>query len=729
MKIEKFNHDELVRFINMFKSDIETKKLSYSTIKRQASELKDQVKESKVSEQEKHTFYHKIDVIVNDACMLDKEETVEQEKIEQAEPIKVVSEREKKRLANLLDQLNKEKVKRVSHVSHNKFSDKRFKLVAKSLGFATFTIVAFTSKPISTQTVKLPEYLDFNQDDSNINHMDSSVSSILEMPDNTKEEAPVQETMLPSYLSFDVNDNEAMMEQSIAFILENRPCGVDFSSEDAIRKFMDFYLVANLEEIDPMDYARMGYFNKTSQSIIDNYQFCMNQLREDMHTVTPDTMIPYDLIIADKDSAEVLMHIQSLVAQYNVAENTSEKRDLEKEIITFLEDNFISEDGRFYTRATYEIVGRMVKSIDEIFHGLLPYDLTDILSDDLYGCNDTIPTGDKNKSERAQAETSLREMLDDKLAYAMQYRDQDLFNVSELELLTGNQIEWEIYSGVQDSILDYPFVENPAFSSYVGRGTSQQTVPSVTMETETGEKVEVSVEDIESVGVDPNGKAPEQIQEAYEAAVIQQFGEQSFRDETHTITDPNGNVVASGINANGADYATGYQDGYTAGNNYWGKNPASNFPSYLAGYELGYSEGEADRIALDNRIAFDNSNSSQSTTHFEPTENQTVDTQESVSEEGYKDVATPTPEPTPTPSVEESTTYVPVEESTSDEVIEEVITEDGYVEIETHFEPVASNSYLPYLRAMRAVLDPIMYSIPNDEMLLADSEMYEKVKM
>lgn len=685
-----------------------SKKWSIHAVRKKASELKRKIQENPDAKQINGVLLAKIDQIV----------TIAEEKYQ------------KKQDAELIERVDATKVKDFSFKKsfRNKFSDKRFKLVAGvagGLGFTALTIAAFTSKPISSKIVELPENIDFNQDDSNINHMDSGVLSILEMQDNTKEEAPVQENILPSYLSFDVNDNESMIEQSIAFILENRPCGVDFSSEDAIRKFMDFYLVVNLEEIDPMDYARLGYFNKTSQSIIDNYQFCMNQLREDMHTVTPDTMIPYDLIIADKDSAEVLMHIQSLVAQYNVAENTSEKRDLEKEIITFLEDNFMSEDGRFYTRATYEIVGRMVKSIDEIFHGLLPYDLTDVLSDDLYGCNDTVPTGDKNKSERAQAETSLREMLDDKLVYAMQYRDQDLFNVSDLELLTGNQVEWEIYSGVQDSILDYPFVENPAFSSYVGRGTSQQTVPSVTMETETGE-VEVSVEEIESVGVDPNGKTPEQIQEEYEAAVVQQFGEQSFRDESHTITDPNGNVVASGINANGAEYTAGYQAGYTAGNNYWGKNPSSTSPSYLAGYELGYSEGEADRIALDN------SNSSQSTTHFEPTENQTVDTQESVSEEGYKDVATPTPEPTPTPSVEESTTYVPVEESTSDEVIEEVITEDGYVEIETHFEPVASNSYLPYLRAMRAVLDPIMYSIPNDEMLLADSEMYDvctKVKM
>ncbi len=728
MKIEEFNHDELLRFINMFKSEIETEKLSPATIKRQAKELKDTVNTSKVSEQEKHTLCSTIDSISKNVYMFEsKDVTIEQETMEEVESdTREVSAKEKKRLDKLMHQINKESGKRIFH---NKFSGKHFKLVAGGLSLVAFTIAGFATKATSLKIIELKENMAFNQDDSNIHHMDQEV--VKDIEDNAKKEGPVQENILPSYLSFDVNDNKAMIAQSISFILENRPCGVDFSTEDAIRKFVDFYLVVNLEEIDPMDYARLGYFNKTSQSIIDNYQFCMNQLKEDMYTVTPDTMIPYDLIIADKDSAEVLMHIQSLVAQYNVAESTSEKRDLEREIIAFLEDNFKLEDGRLYTRATYEIVGRMVKSIDEILHGRLPYDLTDVLSDDLYNCNAIAPTGEKNKSERAQAETSLREMLDDKLAYAREYRDQDLFNVSDIELLTGNQVEWEIYSGVQDCILDYPFVENPAFSSYVGRGTSQQTVPSVPMQTETGEEVEVSVEEIESVGVDPTGKTPEQIQAEYEAAVMQQFEQEAQTSETHTIADSNRNVVVSS-DVNSTEYLQGHADGYMDGSQGLPYNPRSNSASYLAAYNPRYSEGQADKAALDN------SNSSQSTTYFEPTKNQTVESQTSVSEEGYKESntnsATPqesTPALTPTPSVEEDTTYVPVDDSTVEvEVEDEVIIEDDYIEIETHFEPVASN--LLQLRAMRAVLDTIMFHIPNDEMLLADSEMYDistKVKM
>ncbi len=720
MKIEEFNHDELLRFINMFKSEIETEKLSPATIKRQAKELKDTVNKSKVSEQEKHTLCSTIDSISKNVYMFEsKDVTIEQETMEEVESdTREVSAKEKKRLDKLMHQINKESGKRIFH---NKFSGKHFKLVAGGLSLVAFTIAGFATKATSLKIIELKENMAFNQDDSNIHHMDQEV--IKDIEDNANKEVPVQENILPSYLSFDVNDNKAMIAQSISFILENRPCGVDFSSEDSIRKFMDFYLVVNLEEIDPMDYARLEYFNKTSQSIIDNYQFCMNQFAEDTLTVTPDTMIPYDLIIADKDSAEVLMHIQSLVAQYNVAESTSEKRDLEREIITFLEYNFKLEDGRLYTRATYEMVGRMALAIDEKLPNGLPYDLTNVLCEDLYNCNAIAPTGEKNKSERAQAETSLREMLDDKLAYAREYRDQDLFNVSDLEILTGNQVEWEIYNGVQDCILDYPFVENPTFSSYVGRGTSQQIVPSVPMQTEAGEEVEVSVEEIESVGVDPTGKTPEQIQEEYKVAVVQQFEQNA----PHTIGDLNGNVVDSF-----AEYTAGFQLGYTHGNHGWEKNPASTSTDYLSGYESGYSVGDADRIA------FENSNSSQSTTYFEPVENQTVDTQESVSEEGYKEdntnVTAPqesTPAPTPTPSVEENTTYVPVDDSTVGvEVEDEVIIEDDYIEIETHFEPVASN--LLQLRAMRAVLDTIMFHIPNDEMLLADSEMYDistKVKM
>lgn len=547
----------------------------------------------------------------------------------------------------------------------------------------------------------------------------------IETPEvTTKPEVVTQENVVSPTLWFDANDNESLIEQSVKFVAESRAYGIDFASEDEISKYMDLYLVANLEQIDPMDYARMNYYHKTTQSVIDNYQQCINEISYDLLTVTPDTMLSYDFV-ADKDSKEVLEQFQELIARYNVAKTSSERTEIEEEMETFLMEKFVEVDGREYTRATYEMIARFSLIADEILPHGLSEDITSILSEDLYDCDMVTPDGEKQKSERAQAETSLREMIEEKLTIMREYRGQDLTGLSESELLTGVQVEMEILAQVQE--MNIEFVENPdltaeAEQSYVASTPVATQAPSV--ELSNGE--EIAVEEVEELGLDPDIVTPETYQEAKE----QQFEAAAQADPNHNIKDNDGNVMVSGEAVNAEEYNSGFAAGYAAGNSYLPCSPSGS-ASYVAGYKEGHAMGLADRQAVDAKV-------SGSTTHYESTQATVVGSSESVIEQGYTGNATPTPTPTPTPAptptpnpdVETNTEFVPVDgviiEST------EEIEEEGYIEVTTVFEPVASNaSRIQQLEQLKAMAIAAQMATPtvtfygNDAVLAYGGEQYE----
>lgn len=479
-------------------------------------------------------------------------------------------------------------------------------------------------------------------------------------------DAVKQENVLPSTLWFDANDNDALINKSAQFIANSRACGIDFASEEVISKYMDLYLVANLEQIDPMDYARLNYYYKTSQSIMDNYQQCINEISYDLLTVRPDTMLSYNFI-ADNDSRGILNQIQALVAQYHVVENDDEKKELAQQLEDLFMEKFVKTDGRIYTRATYEIAARFSLIVDEILPKGLSEDITSILSEDLYDCDKTVPAGEKEKSERAQAETSIREMLDDKLTIVREYRNQDLSNVSESELLTGVQIEAEILSLVKE--MNIEFIENPSLEEEKEETSTKENT--VTLE---NGKV-IAEEDIKDLGLDPENVSSTD----YEEAVENKFEQDAQKDPNHVIKDNDGNVVVSGDDANSEEYNRGFTEGYAAGHHYAPCNPSGS-SSYVAGYKEGHKLGLSDRKKLDSQTSNSTSNS-----NFESTGEQAVESTENTTEQGYTET------PTQNPDIEEDKKFESVGDGNGIVVdSDENVTEEGYIETKTTFEPIAS---------------------------------------
>ncbi len=510
-------------------------------------------------------------------------------------------------------------------------------------------------------------------------------------PEPTPTSEPTPEVELPEYLLFDANDNEALIERSAKFIANSRACGIDFSSDKDISKYMDFYFVVNSEYIDPIDYARLNYNSKTTQSIIDNYQYCMNEIDKDLYTVTPDTMLEYDFI-ADKASQEVLMQFQEMIAKYNVAENKNEKQELVKEMESFLYNNFINKETRGeYTYITYEMIGRMTITADSRITNGLSKDITEILCEDLYTCDEVAPVGEKQKSEKAQAETSLREMLDDKLETAHKYYNQDLTLVPEIEQLTGYEVEQKISDMV--ALLDVEFVANPELD--LKQEAAQNSTTSKKATTLSNGKT-VSTQELKDLGLNPSTVTPEQ----YEAAVRQKFEQDAVNDPNHKLENADGVVVGTGSDAtyNAAQAEQGATDAFNDGYNGASFSPRSQSPSYLAGYTHdSYNKGVAAKAALNANINSGNSSSFQSTPNSQP-----QNVEESITQQDYTSTPSSTPVPESTPQVETETYFVPADGSV--ESSEEEIVEEG-------FKTTSVQSQLSELKAMKDAL--LAYTMPT----------------
>ena len=96
--------------------------------------------------------------------------------------------------------------------------------------------------------------------------------------------------VLAENLAFDPNDNNEIVTRMSDFIADALTKGIpvkDVMTEEelkiadeneqslvTIEQLMDFYMVMNIEDIDPIDYARLGYNTKTAETITDNYMYC-----------------------------------------------------------------------------------------------------------------------------------------------------------------------------------------------------------------------------------------------------------------------------------------------------------------------------------------------------------------------------------------------------------------------------------------------------------------------
>lgn len=507
-------------------------------------------------------------------------------------------------------------------------------------------------------------------------HVDAKAAEEVVTPIDDQDSTPVEEDkaiepevkkVLSESLAFDPNDNSELVDRMISFIADSLTKGIpvkDVMTEEeialaekndeslvTIAQLMDFYMVMNIEDIDPADYIRLKYNEKTAETITDNYMYCARVFMTDSLTAKESDEIDYTKIIAHKDSAEQLQKFVDYLAKYNDSKvNATELRE-------YIMDQYIEKDANLYSMSANEFTYRLMFDADLISNNsVLPKDMNIILNEDgKISCDTVKDDGVKNKTEKAEEFTSIYNTVEEKLEISRDFADQDLTNIDENELKTGVELEEEIKNGVL--ALNVRYNLNPKFefakgvNAKAGSGSTKKSASYVTgVSPSTGKSVNVSKEEMAKYGATTIAEYETNKKAAWEAA--------AKADPNHTIKNTEGKVVVSGSQVDTAQYNSGYSAGYSDGNNKRSSNPGSSNASYVAGYNEGYAKGLADRNALDA------SYSSKTETYFEDTTDKVVEQSTTVVEQPYTGPITEPAYVEPAPvQTEPVTEFVPVEET------------------------------------------------------------------
>lgn len=517
----------------------------------------------------------------------------------------------------------------------------------------------------------------------------------------------VEETVtkvLAENLAFDPNSNSEIVTRVSDFIADALTKGIpvkDVMSEDelkladeneqslvTIEQLMDFYMVMNIEDIDPVDYARLGYNTKTAETITDNYTYVARILMTDALTANNDTKLNYSEIIADKDSREAVQKFIDYLAKYNDSDN---KKELGKEINEYIVSNYINRDANIYSMSINEFTYRMMFVADMISNNsILPKDINVILNEDgKISCDLKKEDGVKNKTERAEEFTSIYNTVEEKLEISREFINQDLSTISEDEKKTGAELEKEIKDAVLLKNVSYKL--NPEFimaedsKKIPAKKTTKGETNYQTFTDNSGKQVNVSAEELARYGATNQAE--------YEAAKKAEFEANAKKDQNHTITNTDGEEVVSGEEVDTVKYNEGFQEGYFEGNNYASKNPESNHPSYVAGYEEGYKKGYADRVALDESLK-----QQQTKEEYIDVPDVVVPSEPIVEEQPYV-------EPTPTPGGEIIEEFIPVDSAPITEtVVEEFEPIEESIVVDESIEEITYTSSINNLKSLKAEL-------------------------
>lgn len=465
----------------------------------------------------------------------------------------------------------------------------------------------------------------------------------------TVEVEEIKEKILPEDWTFDPNDNIELVNRMSDFIYNAVVKGIpvkDVMTEEeialanekeenlvTIEQLMDFYIVMNIEDIDPADFARLQYFTKTKETITDNYSYCARVFATDSLTATKDTEINYAGIINDKESGKAIQQFVDYLAEYN---STNDRKTKADEIFEYINTNYINKDANVYSISSNEFTYRLMFDADLISNNsIIPKDINIILNEDgklTCASSDKTDDGIKDKTERAEEYTSLSNAVGQKLEISREFYNQDLTNISIEEQKTGLELEKEIKEKVLSMNVEYH--ANEKFTMSEDSKNIAAKKDNSTSYTKLDNGKNVSNEELAKYGA--------KNQAEYEAAKKAEFERNAQQDPNHTIKDPNGDVVVSGPEVDTVQYNSGYAAGYYDGNNKLAKNPTVSNESYKAGYKVGYEKGLADRNELDAKLQ-------QPAPIYEPIENGPVTpVDEVIIEQPYVPTEPEvTPEPTP----------------------------------------------------------------------------------
>lgn len=578
----------------------------------------------KIFDKTKDFFKNKVNLVKKKIAVKSEKEILEQEVIEIETPQNInISSKAKDFFKNKLT-----KIKEIDENTKEKMLNggivvTGIAIVVTTLATATVVIKSKDNKENEKEyeITQLGEQLQYTA--SNGLEAEEKINNIV-IDKELEKNIDNEENEVSENKYFDVNSNTELVKRMSEFIVDCLSKGIaikDVMTEEeineanknnvsflSIEQLMDYYYVINIEDIDPIDYARLNYSTKTADTILNNYLACANVFTDDLLTAREDTTIDYSNIISDKESSNAVQTMADYIGKLNSSQNKSEIR---KEITNYIEEEYIKKYDDLNSVSANEQIYRFMFSYDELTNGKgIPNDINIILNEDrTYSCSNT-KEGYKNKSERAQDYTDVKNIIKDKLEISRDNINQDLSQITDNERKTGLELEKEIKETVLN--MNPVFNINPEFKQETFEVSSKKSnstkVSTSSVSTNIPSPVKgdngltIAQSEFDKYGIDSSTPAAKQ---EYETAVENNFKEEAAAKDTHVIKNNDGEVVVKGSEVDSSQYNHGYSDGYYDGNNKLSSSPYSSNTSYLSGYKEGYREGAKAREKLDRNYSFE----------------------------------------------------------------------------------------------------------------------------
>lgn len=395
---------------------------------------------------------------------------------------------------------------------------------------------------------------------------------------------------LAADMVFDANSNQEMIDRISSVYVDALTKGIKNIS---IEQWTDFYIILNINDIDPTDYARLQFSTKTKESMMRNFDFVNNTLLDDTITSTPKTVIDIASLVANKESAAAITALQEKIAEFNTS---SSKSTVAGELNKFVESEFATEIYNQVDAPSNLVRFKLLLAMERMTvnnsYRVPSADMSKIIFGKGEDCNLTSKSTVNTKYNGEK--TTVKEMLGAKLEKARTAKTDDP-KISAIELLAGFEIEMKIKEKI--AAQDAKYIANPSVEEAILANKPQTSTPS-SQKVQPNDKIVTDKKTGETfIAVDPSVAQKEQ-------------QEKQIKDQLEK-ENQNENLRAAGVVDGGqAGYDDGFIDGYGVANynDNFGTIAGDKIyrdaykESYIKQYKSGYTDGKLKHEREQNNI-------------------------------------------------------------------------------------------------------------------------------
>lgn len=565
-----------------------------------------------------------------------------------------------------------EKIKLEKHSIIGKTIRLKFALTAI---LATVTLCSCEKQPVDIIYEKPSETIELSHE-SNVEDEEIDIKEEINTNEEMVQNNNAEEFLLKQF-SIKTSENTFL---AINSLLTSGVKLIDNEIEENKQKellaseWLQYYLVANIDEITTLEYA--NFMKEQAGIVLDNddliYNFRnMNSLlKGQMLVCTPENKIDFSYLYNDEFDAQLLNDGADILARFNNATKTKEKKKISKEFYEYIQNTILNQTGKLkysnsaistFINVEFSAWAEIAKS-SKFGRGYYPDDeLEAKLMSVISNCG--MSNGEKTTLDITdETKTSLESINVIRVLESLNSRKENILYLSSLgQLYYFDEASFSKLLEIVEQSIDlsnYEEIESFTEKKEKEIAATKPQVNKNDSQVSNGQGGTIAKDDMESHGIDPTESGAK---DKYEEAVKTETEKNEFKDNSGNVVDKD---EAARLARQGAIDAIN------------GANNINNVPEqYKSSYSTGWNEA--------NKSIIEANKTNKEETTFQPTEEKVVETKEEIKQEDFKE------DIKPENNNNSNNTFVPTPpQNDSDSLENEPQDNNSNIEQTTEFIPV-----------------------------------------